>query len=107
MAGRIVVLEFKDKVAYDAWRTDEGRTDDVIDQWGKVLGTFLLPTQFCKCIRPGKGDKAEARDWKMHSKYRIHVCKHCGRPSQYWVKGILVRLGIALGKNLDEPDPKA
>lgn len=102
MAGRIVVLQFDTKKDYEWFLAESGR-DNQAQGWGTVIGQYLLPDRFCKCKR----EKAEAKNSKLHSKYKIWVCRHCGRPSQYWNKGIPIRLRMALGWNLDDPEPIA
>jgi hypothetical protein len=59
-----------------------------------LVGVYAAPNSICEC--PPKR-RENIANWVKAKGWGIPICKHCRRPSRYWVIGIEKRLAIALG----------
>jgi hypothetical protein len=59
-----------------------------------LVGVYAAPNSVCEC--PAKR-RENLSNWVKSKGWGIPICKHCRRPSRYWVIGIEKRLAMALG----------
>lgn len=94
MAGRLVVLEFDDRDAAEAFVTNPNQPEQ---QGFKVRAMYLSPTKFCQC--PDK-QRQDGRNWTKGRRTGLFLCIRCRKPSVFYQRGLLERLKFALGLNL-------
>lgn len=94
MAGRYVMVEFKDPDSANSFSMNE----TLGQQLGyRVVAVFIKPTKFCEC--PGSKD---AKDWRKGKRTGLYLCVHCRKPSRFHQAGIWKRLQWVMGFNLLE-----
>jgi hypothetical protein len=93
MAGRLVVLEFDDSDAADAFLENDHMAQQLDYE---RIGSYVLPRKFCVC--PDK-KRQNATNWARGKRTGIWLCKTCKKPSKFHESGILRRLEQVLGYN--------
>jgi len=93
--SRLVLIEFEDKDSAQSFVMNS----HMPEQLGyEVKGMWFLPRKkICEC--PGR---ANVKNWSRANRFSVPVCVKCGKPSNFWAKGLMTRLQIALGINLIE-----
>lgn len=93
MAGRIVILEFKDPDAANSFVEN----DTMASQLGYTrLAVYVRPTKFCEC--PDK-QRQNGKNWRKGKRTGLYLCIKCKRPSVHHQRGILSRLQYVFGFN--------
>lgn len=97
MAGRLVVLEFEDRDAAEAFVRNRHQPEHL---GYRVGGMYILPDKFCECAEK---NRKNVKNWRRGSRTGLQICINCRRPSSFHNKGIWLRLQHLFGYNLLTP----
>lgn len=93
MAGRIVILEFTDPDAANAFV----QNDTMAKQLDYTrMAMFIRPTKFCECVDK---KRQHVDNWRKGKRTGLYLCVTCKRPSIHHQRGFLSRLQYVFGYN--------